>query len=121
MTRGVVMKRIIICCTVMAQYWFAGVHCDVGGGYKESGLADIALLWMVEQAEAAGLVFDRDYLADIAKPDVLGKLHRSYRGLYWAKRVYLRPVGEFGALEKVHETVRQRMEQSNYQPPNILN
>ena len=105
--------------TVMAQYWFAGVHCDVGGGYKESGLADIALLWMVDQAEAAGLGFDRDYLADIADPDVLGKLHRSRRGLYWAKRAYLRPVGEFGALEKVHETVRQRMEKSNYHPPNI--
>ena len=105
--------------TVMAQYWFAGVHCDVGGGYEESGLADIALLWMVDQAEAAGLGFDRDYLADIAEPDVLGKLHRSRRGLYWAKRAYLRPVGEFGALEKVHETVRQRMEKSNYHPPNI--
>ena len=74
---------------------------------------------MVEQAEAAGLGFDRDYLAEIAEPDVLGKLHRSRRGLYWAKPAYLRPVGELGALEKVHESVYQRMERSDYDPRNI--
>jgi uncharacterized protein (DUF2235 family) len=39
------------------QVWFAGVHCDVGGGYpeQESGLSKIALEWMLEEAKAAGL------------------------------------------------------------------
>ena len=39
------------------QVWFPGVHCDVGGGYPEaeSGLAKIALEWMLEQAKMAGL------------------------------------------------------------------
>jgi len=34
------------------QLWFPGVHCDVGGGYKESdsGLSANALKWMVEKA-----------------------------------------------------------------------
>jgi len=32
-----------------------------------SGLADIALLWMVEQVEAAGLKFDRGYLRELAR------------------------------------------------------
>ncbi|WP_167361995.1 DUF2235 domain-containing protein, partial [Streptomyces yokosukanensis] len=27
----------------LKQVWFAGTHCDVGGGYKETGLSDIAL------------------------------------------------------------------------------
>jgi hypothetical protein len=25
----------------LKQVWFAGVHCDVGGGYQETGLSDI--------------------------------------------------------------------------------
>jgi uncharacterized protein (DUF2235 family) len=34
------------------QYWFAGCHADIGGGYPEgeSRLSDIALDWMVEEA-----------------------------------------------------------------------
>ena len=39
------------------EVWFAGVHSDVGGGYpeKESGLAKIALKWMVHEAIPFGL------------------------------------------------------------------
>ena len=42
------------------QVWFAGVHGDVGGGYPEdeSGLSKFPLLWMIEQAKAAGLRID---------------------------------------------------------------
>jgi uncharacterized protein (DUF2235 family) len=41
----------------MLQVWFPGVHCDVGGGYREarSGLSKYALEWMLEEAKAAGL------------------------------------------------------------------
>jgi hypothetical protein len=39
------------------QVWFAGVHCDVGGGYPEehSGLSKFPLEWMLEEAKIAGL------------------------------------------------------------------
>jgi len=42
------------------QVWFPGVHCDVGGGYpeKESGLAKLALEWMMCEAMQAGLILD---------------------------------------------------------------
>ncbi len=40
------------------QVWFEGAHSDVGGGYRETGLSDTALLWMAREAHAAGLVFD---------------------------------------------------------------
>ena len=45
----------------LAQVWFPGAHADVGGGYPagETGLADAALLWMADQAEAHGLALDR--------------------------------------------------------------
>lgn len=37
----------------LRQVWFAGCHSDIGGSYveEESRLSDVALKWMVEQAE----------------------------------------------------------------------
>jgi hypothetical protein len=45
----------------LKQGWFPGVHCDVGGGYPEpeSGLSKIALEWMVDEAQSAGLLITR--------------------------------------------------------------
>lgn len=42
------------------QVWFAGVHGDVGGGYPEveSGDSKYPLLWMIAEAEKAGLNFN---------------------------------------------------------------
>ena len=42
------------------QVWFAGVHSDVGGSYPEaeSGLAKIALEWMLCEAISLGLLVD---------------------------------------------------------------
>ena len=56
------------------QVWFPGFHCDVGGGHAEaeSGLAKIALEWMIEEAEAKGLLVDR-----ARKDEMLGKTHGS--------------------------------------------
>lgn len=41
------------------EVWFAGVHGDVGGGYPEakSGLAKVALQWMIEQTGPLGLFY----------------------------------------------------------------
>lgn len=69
----------------MQQVWFPGVHCDVGGGYPEaeSGLAKIALKWMLDEARLAGLVLDERKVALVlgergkgyAAPDHNGYLH----------------------------------------------
>src|SRR6185503_541790 len=42
------------------QVWFAGVHSDVGGGYPDPALAEIALLWMADRARERGLVLQAD-------------------------------------------------------------
>ncbi len=36
----------------IAQQWFSGAHCDVGGGYPnaQTGLSQQALLWLVQEA-----------------------------------------------------------------------
>ena len=41
------------------QAWFAGVHSDVGGGYAESGLSQVAFRWMLDAAADVGLAVDR--------------------------------------------------------------
>ncbi len=46
----------------LEQVWFAGVHCGVGGGYRDPGLSEIPLLWMAEKARSCGLAFKPDHL-----------------------------------------------------------
>ena len=58
----------------LEQRWFAGVHSNVGGGYIDDGLANLALQWMLKEAEAKGLAVDPNYL-------------RNYRG-YAQDRLY---------------------------------
>jgi uncharacterized protein (DUF2235 family) len=67
----------------LKQVWFPGVHSDVGGGYAESGLSDIALDWMVREAsaEAVGLSFSPT-LATLLHPNPLAIEHESFSVLY---------------------------------------
>ncbi len=70
------------------QVWFPGSHCDVGGGFRETALSDVALLWMAERVTATtGLAFDKDVLAGLARPDPLGAQHLSATGsiFRWSK------------------------------------
>ena len=74
----------------LKQVWFVGCHSDVGGGYPEteSGLAKIALRWMLREAEAAGLLVDvgrRDAaIAAGQGPDPDAKMHDELAAhLYW--------------------------------------
>lgn len=68
---------------VVEQTWFCGVHSDVGGGYPETGLSDLALEWMIGKAQGAGLAFDTATQAALpTRGDARGKLHNSKTGLY---------------------------------------
>lgn len=49
--------------TDFQQYWFAGVHSNVGGGLVRDGLANCSLHWMLGEAKSAGLEFDDAFLA----------------------------------------------------------
>lgn len=63
------------------QVWFPGVHCDVGGGYRETGLSDGALQWMIEEAAEQGLGFDKALTGQI-EPDFRAVLHNSLDGVF---------------------------------------
>ena len=54
------------------QYWFAGNHSDIGGGYaeNESRLSDITMGWMIEAAEKIedGIKIDKSVFNSIPRP-----------------------------------------------------
>ncbi|KVN25012.1 hypothetical protein WJ63_17580 [Burkholderia pyrrocinia] len=81
--------------TRITQVWFPGVHADVGGGYKETELADATLLWMIQEAERCNAGFDPQMLKQLAHADqhsqraIHGVLHNSLTALY--RRIGYRP------------------------------
>lgn len=63
------------------ETWFRGVHSDVGGGYADCGLSDIALQWMAQRLAAQGLLL-RPAMPP-ARPDPWARVHNSARGPLW--------------------------------------
>jgi uncharacterized protein (DUF2235 family) len=67
---------------ILEQVWFSGVHADVGGGYPQTGLSDVALRWMLDKAELEGnLAYDDAPLVKF-RPDPLAKGHDSFGAFY---------------------------------------
>jgi hypothetical protein len=95
----------------LEQVWFVGAHTNVGGGYKDSHLSDIALLWMVERARTCGLDFDAAYLDWFvtAEPRHSGWIGDELKGPYRLLGRAERAVTEDAARRlAVHDTVAQR-------------
>jgi uncharacterized protein (DUF2235 family) len=67
------------------QVWFPGVHSDIGGGYAERQLSDLALSWMVQEAMAVGLLADLDQLALTPSFDGMQHDERTGLGWFWAE------------------------------------
>jgi uncharacterized protein (DUF2235 family) len=91
----------------LKQVWFTGVHCDIGGGYPDTSLSDIALLWMADRAQEYGLEFRTgafspdgpnqmvpgesiDFKID---PRPMTSPHSSWTKFYRMVKPYNRPVG----------------------------
>lgn len=121
---------------VVEQTWFCGAHSDVGGGYEERGLSDIALRWMIEKAGQAGLAFDQRAVgAHPLHPDCRSTLHNSKTGLYRPTVGIDRMIGvtssgvqgtaNAGTIDpnqSLHESVRQRWDADpTYRPVSLKN
>ena len=117
----------------LEQVWFAGVHSDVGGGYPEPELAEIALLWMVERARDCGLAFEpghftvpgtgidpeRRRLGQDLAPDPLGKIHDSLTGVYRLVGPHRRSLTELDGSAVASSAVRRRRERTDYAPAGL--
>jgi uncharacterized protein (DUF2235 family) len=101
----------------MEQVWFMGMHTDVGGGYEEHGLSDIALEWMVQKAVKHGLnIYNKpNRPKPICKPNADGTMHDA-RDKRWKKFAFKKRtrkwVERFGS-PVVHESVLQRTKDIN--------
>ncbi|MCW8331381.1 DUF2235 domain-containing protein [Photobacterium sp. SDRW27] len=65
----------------LKQLWFAGVHSDIGGGYKENGLSDCALEWMKDEINSVTELQWEQSLVDQVEPNPKDELHESHLGL----------------------------------------
>ena len=82
------------------QVWFAGVHCDVGGGYPQHGLSDVPLLWMVDRARSCGLTFEPTAFTRSTERTPLVRPHESRTGLYRLISPFIRRIG---VTDQAHE------------------
>jgi len=117
----------------LEQVWFSGVHCDVGGGYEDPALSEIALLWMVARAGDCGLAFTADHflpapqpvdqqrraLGEVAAPDALGAIHESRKGPYRLLPRYRRRIAEPDDRSVASSAVRRHRETTGYAPAGL--
>jgi uncharacterized protein (DUF2235 family) len=94
----------------LEQAWFAGVHSNVGGGYRWDGLANEALHWIASHAIGRQLHLDETYLGYF-EPHFDGDLNDSMTTMYRVLGRLVRPVGQ-QALdgEVLHRSVLLRKE-----------
>lgn len=89
------------------QRWFPGVHADVGGGYADHGLADVALEWMMQEAHACGLGI-LDAARDRLNPDPMAQINDSYTGVFRALKSRPRAIPLLTDAAKMHSSAIQR-------------
>ena len=99
----------------ITQVWFPGVHCDIGGSYREHGLADIALKWMIDRAAECGLVIDQEKYKKI-KPDPADKIHNSLFPIWWILGWKLRKIKK---SYLIHISAYRRKKLVKYNPKNL--
>lgn len=99
------------------QVWFAGAHADIGGGYEQSGLSDLALQWMIDEINAldAGLQLSSDRLGKPLAPDPLQDRHDETHHLSWRTRPHEdRKIADDALL---HPSVLERLQgRADYRP-----
>jgi len=104
---------------IMEQVWFAGMHSNVGGGYRRTGLSDITLQWMIDKARKAKLEFWPDYRQRVLiMADADGKIYNSRSGF---GKMYIKQVRAIPEGHKIHQSVFDRIDNSDnlYDPGNL--
>jgi uncharacterized protein (DUF2235 family) len=111
----------------ISQVWFPGVHSNVGGGYPDDSVAQIPLIWILSEAQNAGIRFKslpdanpQTYGHPRTAQDKDGRIYDPRAGLggyyrYGPRDLRLLGKGLLsrsgkGGLVRVHESVLKRMQ-----------
>ncbi|KAK0748607.1 hypothetical protein B0T21DRAFT_380396 [Apiosordaria backusii] len=62
--------------TDLRQVWFPGNHGNIGGGWKDAGISDMSLAWMMDQLASIGVQFDEAVIMRL-----FDHLEHSYRDM----------------------------------------
>lgn len=75
------------------QRWFAGVHSNVGGGYPDCGLSNLALRWMADRATQCGLALTPGFVEALDPAcDCAGELYDSMSAAFRALGAHVRTI-----------------------------
>lgn len=102
------------------QRWFAGVHSNIGGGYADTGLSDLALKWLATKAHKTGLCYE-EKVYELIKGNPWGELRNSYSVPFWLWPPVWRPITLHDeSRQVVDESVLERFrEMYQYRPRNL--
>ena len=110
--------------TQVDEVWFSGCHTNVGGGYVDANLSNIALFWMLQSARDAGLPLDARGIPgfDVESPRAIQR--DSYKEFYEG-------IGLIGKIavsldlkkgprairdgQRIHQSVFERMQEAGDQ------
>lgn len=107
---------------VVEQMWFPGVHSNVGGGYEDTRISDMALAWMISRVtQYTDLEFNKEAILDEVWPCAAGTLYRTSKRAWLAKSRIIMPIirkakqnsraanlQRFRINENVHWSVKER-------------
>jgi len=105
----------------LEQRWFAGVHSNIGGGSHETGLSDLALVWLASKAKEAGL----GHKGIAATTNPKAPLGESWKSFYRLIPRRYRPIDVPTADGPTHEVVDESVltryrSDTSYRPPNLV-
>ncbi len=114
--------------TQIDEVWFSGCHTNIGGGYVDANLSNIALFWMLQSARDAGLPLDARGIPGFDLKDPRGLQRDSYSEFY-------DQIGIVGKIalsldlkkaprairdgQRIHQSVFDRMQQAPGEHPYV--
>ena len=109
---------------VVAQRYFAGDHCDIGGGHEGDDMASLASLnWMIKKSIECGLTINKsEEIQHVLLPEIHDSYDDMFFGLYSKlSKPYTRKIESSTLGVEIDYSVTHRLKHDpKYKPVNLL-